>query len=71
MKFICVAIIAVMLLPIVAEPQSCVVYRDYLHLDGSVIMPDEVLGVAISGDYAYVANSYEGLQIVDRRKVAR
>jgi hypothetical protein len=34
-------------------------------LKGSYDMPDEAFGVALSGNYAYVAGSFSGLQIID------
>ena len=44
---------------------ECIDYGDYLHWVGSVETPDDAQGVAVSGSYAYVADYYSGLQVVD------
>ena len=44
---------------------DCINYEDYLHIVGSCDTPSEAYGVAVSGDYAYVADVYSGLQVID------
>ncbi|MBU1950372.1 MAG: hypothetical protein KJ927_16775, partial [Candidatus Eisenbacteria bacterium] len=44
---------------------ECIDYRDYIHWVGCVDTPGDAWGVAVSGFYAYVADDYSGLQVID------
>jgi len=44
---------------------QCIDYGDYLHWVGSVDTPGVATSVAVSGSYAYVADVYMGLQVVN------
>jgi len=44
---------------------DCINYEDYLHIAGSCDTPGYAYGVAVSGDYAYVADHGYGLQVID------
>ena len=53
-------------LPGSAAKAACIdYYGDYLHLAGSVDTPGSARCVAVQGDYAYVAATTSGLQVVD------
>ena len=43
----------------------CINYADFLRNAGSVDTPGGAWGVAVSGDYAYVADYLSGLQVID------
>ena len=43
---------------------ECVDYRDYIQWSGEVDTPDRALGVAVSGNHAYVADEEGSLQII-------
>ena len=43
---------------------DCIYYEDYLHIAGSCDTPGAAWGVAVSGSFAYVANSDSGLHIL-------
>ncbi len=47
------------------QAQGCVDYADYIHWVGSVDTPDRAYGVVVAGSYAYVADYYSGLQVID------
>ena len=42
---------------------QCIDYGDYVHWVAGVRTPGYAEGVAVSGDYAYVADSWRGLQV--------
>ncbi len=44
---------------------ECIDYGDYLHWVGSVDTPGSAYGVAVGGNYAYVADHASGLQVID------
>lgn len=45
--------------------QSCIEYRDFLHTAGALETSDAAIGVAVAGGYAYVADRFSGLQVID------
>ena len=49
-----------------AQAQDCIDYGgDYLHRMGNVDTPGGARDVAVAGSYAYVADMYSGLQVID------
>lgn len=44
---------------------QCFDYRDYLHTVGLIATPGQANAVAVAGDYVYVADGDNGLQIID------
>ena len=44
---------------------DCINYGDYLNWEGSVDTPGIAIDVASVGSYAYVADHFRGLQVVD------
>ena len=44
---------------------ECLDYATYLHWSGAVGTPGVANGVALAGNFAYVADGYSGLQVVD------
>ncbi len=49
-----------------ASAQDCIDYgSDFVHLAGAVDTPGSAYGVAVSGSYAYVADGWSGLQVMD------
>ncbi|MDP6419274.1 MAG: hypothetical protein QGG80_07440, partial [Candidatus Krumholzibacteria bacterium] len=60
------AIISLLFLAVsYSNAQDCLDYSEFAHIEGSVDTPGYAYVVAISGNYAYVADHSSGLQIVD------
>jgi hypothetical protein len=49
----------------VASAANCIDYLDYLHKVGELDTPGGAVGIAISGDYAYVADGLSGLSVIN------
>ncbi len=59
-------LIGAILLPAETRGEGCIDYLDYLHLVGSAgDTPGHALDVAVAGSYAYIADGYSGLQVID------
>jgi len=64
-KTLIVALLTVLIIPSLAASQDCIDYGDYLHWVGAVDTPEYALGVAVAGDYAYVADYGSGLLVIN------
>jgi len=66
LKTFIVVLLTVLLVPSLAASQDCIDYEDYLHWVGGVDTPTDAYGVAVAGNYAYVAaGEFGGLQVID------
>ena len=65
MKTYLLALLTLLLVPSLAASQDCIDYGDYLRWVGGVDTPNDAYTVAVAGSYAYVADNYSGLQVVD------
>ena len=46
-------------------PSDCIDYADYVRPLGGVSTSDRAVHIAVAGDFAYVADGFSGLQVID------
>jgi hypothetical protein len=64
MKVLVQIMLAVALFPALAASQDCIYYENYLHWVGEIQL-SSAYDMAVSGNFAYIADADEGLVVVD------